>query len=99
MIVNTYGCTETTICIGSDIQSQDIPVNNVGRLNPALEGVIVDEELHEVPDGTAGELCIGGPSITTGYWHLPQINAEKFIELGASRLGTSRIVKIVKSEE
>ena len=80
MIVNTYGCTETTICIGSDIQSQDTPVNNVGRLNPALEGVIVDEELHEVPDGTAGELCIGGLSITTGYWHLPQINAEKFIE-------------------
>lgn len=80
MIVNTYGCTETTICIGSDIQSQDTPVNNVGRLNPALEGVIVDEELHEVPEGTAGELCIGGPSITTGYWHLPQINAEKFIE-------------------
>ena len=26
-------------------------------------------------------------------------DAEKFIELGASRLGTSRIVKIVKAEE
>ena len=80
MIVNTYGCTETTICMGSDIQSPDTPVNNVGRLNPALEGIIVDEDLHEVPDGTAGELCISGPSITAGYWNLPQINAEKFIE-------------------
>ena len=26
-------------------------------------------------------------------------DAERFIELGASRLGTSRIVKIVKAEE
>jgi deoxyribose-phosphate aldolase len=26
-------------------------------------------------------------------------DAEKFVELGASRLGTSRIVKIVKAQE
>lgn len=79
MIVNTYGSTETTVCIGSVVQTIEFPVNNVGPLNPLLEGVIVDENLQEVPDGTAGELCIGGPSVTSGYWKLPQQDAVKFI--------------------
>ena len=79
-IVNTYGTTETTVCIGSYVQSVDDETNNVGPVNPLLEYYIVDENFKIVPDGTAGELCIGGPSVTSGYLNRPQHNAEKFIE-------------------
>ena len=79
-IVNTYGSTETSVCIGSYIQDIDDEVNNVGPVNPLLESYIVDENLEPVPDGAAGELCIGGPSVTTGYLNRPQLNADKFIK-------------------
>lgn len=79
-IVNTYGTTETAVCIGSYIQSVDDEVNNAGPVNPLLESYIVNENFEIVPDGTAGELCIGGPSVTSGYLNRPQHNAEKFIK-------------------
>ena len=36
---------------------------------------VCDEQGHEVPADTTGELLIKGPSVTTGYWNVPDSDA------------------------
>ena len=40
---------------------------------------VVDEHLQRVPDGTAGELLIGGRGVGRGYLNAPELTAEKFL--------------------
>jgi acyl-CoA synthetase (AMP-forming)/AMP-acid ligase II len=42
----------------------------------------VDEEGDAVAAGERGELCIRGPSVTSGYWNLPEQTANAFLETG-----------------
>jgi fatty-acyl-CoA synthase len=43
-----------------------------------VEPKIVDDEGHEVPAGTVGELWLRGPCITSGYWNQPETTAKAF---------------------
>jgi fatty-acyl-CoA synthase len=48
---------------------------------------ITDDEGRELPDGTAGEMCVRGPAITPGYWNRPEANAAAFFPGGWFRSG------------
>jgi fatty-acyl-CoA synthase len=48
---------------------------------------ITDDQGHELPDGTAGEMCVRGPAITPGYWNRPDANASGFFPGGWFRSG------------
>lgn len=39
---------------------------------------VVDDQLHDVPVGTVGEVVISGPNITPGYWNRPDANESSF---------------------
>ena len=39
---------------------------------------LVDAEDRDVPDGTAGELIFRGPTLFSGYWNAPEVNATEF---------------------
>ncbi len=78
-LVNCYGFTESALCVSTGIYTADTPVNDIGEITPCLEAHLLDENLHEVEPGETGELCIGGPSLTEGYWNRNDLNAEKFI--------------------
>jgi long-chain acyl-CoA synthetase len=41
---------------------------------------IVGEDGQPVPDGTLGELCIQGPTVTPGYWNRPDATAEAIVD-------------------
>ena len=43
-------------------------------------GAFCDEHRHEVKDGEYGELCIGGPQLTLGYYRNEAKNQEAFFE-------------------
>jgi len=49
---------------------------SVGRAAAGTDVKIVDDDDHELPPNTIGEICGRGPQIMRGYWNLPDATAE-----------------------
>ncbi|TWV99789.1 AMP-binding protein [Chitinophaga pinensis] len=39
----------------------------------------MDNQLRQVPDGTVGEIFIGGVGVGVGYLNRPELNEERFM--------------------
>jgi len=81
-LVNNYGVTEATVVstsgtVAVDDGSGGLP--DVGRPIPGAWLHVLDPDGREVPDGEAGELYIGGPSVAVGYLNRPGLTAERFL--------------------
>jgi amino acid adenylation domain-containing protein len=90
---NLYGPTETTVwSTAYQVQGheQRIPI---GRPIANTEIYILDPHLQPVPIGVTGELYIGGAGLARGYWHKPDLTAEKFIPHPFSTDATARIYR------
>ena len=77
---NTFGSTETGIPPAS---AGRIPVGDAAtdlrkRVSVLCDYRLVDENDHDVPDGTVGELAFRGPTLFSGYWNAPETNAQDF---------------------
>ena len=79
-MVNAYGFTENTVLVTSGVYGAETPANDIGTPVPDSVAYVLDENLNPVPDGTPGELCVGGSQLTEGYWKRPELNARKFIQ-------------------
>lgn len=85
IVVNGYGPSETTICSTfyecSDhvISGQNLPI---GKPVPQTELLILDERLRRVPEGSIGELYIGGAGVAQGYTS-QELTQERFCLLDA----------------
>ncbi len=79
---NLYGPTETTIWSCTK-RIEPHPVNaayeDIGFPIDNTQIYIVDSEMNLMPRGAAGELFIGGAGLSSGYWHRPDLTAEKFV--------------------
>jgi len=60
-------------------QEIDSPFAHIGGPIPTLSIIILDGWLNLVPQGTAGEICVGGLGLGRGYLNGPEMTAEKFI--------------------
>lgn len=81
-LVNNYGPTECTVVATSGVVRADgdaCTAPSIGRPIDNVRAHVLDGQLREVPDGTPGELCIGGPSVARGYRNHPELTAERFI--------------------
>jgi nonribosomal peptide synthetase protein VioO len=79
-LINTYGCTETTLITHS------IDLHGPLATGPAVPGrVPIGRALPHVREHLSeqGELLIGGPSLALGYRGRPDATAERFVELDA----------------
>lgn len=82
-LLNTYGPTETTI-VASLANLADFQVSSENTSLPIGEALgmsqlyILDRYLRPVPNGTKGELWIGGPGLARGYANRPDLSAERF---------------------
>ncbi|MEA4862688.1 MAG: amino acid adenylation domain-containing protein [Victivallaceae bacterium] len=81
MLVNEYGPTECSIVSTYSIffpgDSPEPPPDigfPLGRLNVR----IMDDNLQPLPDGQAGEICIGGIGLARGYHNRPDLDALAF---------------------
>ncbi len=85
-VENLYGPTELTIvCMAYVFSTERSPaeceagVLPIGRPLPGMRPLVVDEQLHEVPAGSVGELLVTGPQMTGGYWCDPRRTSEVFV--------------------
>ncbi|NKI92316.1 non-ribosomal peptide synthetase [Rhizobacter sp. SG703] len=85
-LLNAYGPTEATATAAAldctPFVRRDAPLPSTVPIGTALPGRalrIVDADLHPVPVGVAGELCIGGPLLARGYLGRPGLTAERFV--------------------
>ncbi len=86
VLENLYGPTEVTIaCTAYRWDPARSPAECRGGLVPigdplpGLQALVADDSLCEVAAGEAGELLMGGPQVTLGYWRDPQRTAAVFV--------------------
>jgi acyl-CoA synthetase (AMP-forming)/AMP-acid ligase II len=92
-IVNGYGPTETTTFACCHRIAQDEELNGTVPIGRQLQNVVVQivgPDGKPVPDGTPGELWIGGSGVSRGYWRRPELTAEKFVTDADGALGGGR---------
>ena len=81
-IVNGYGPTETTtfaVCHRIGVREdlgRSVPI---GTPVQNVDVRIVGDDGRPVPDGTPGELWIGGAGVSRGYWRRPDLTERAFV--------------------
>ena len=82
-LFNEYGPTEATVwstvfeCNNPD-PTIAIPI---GKPIGNMKAFVLDEKMRQVPPGVAGELYLGGASISPGYLNRPKLTSERFLQL------------------
>ncbi|MGW5438980.1 amino acid adenylation domain-containing protein [Nocardia asteroides] len=79
MHFNDYGPTEATIWAtgtGPLLPGCEI---TIGTAVPGIATLVLDDRLHPVPDGIAGELYLAGPALARGYHGRPDLTAARFV--------------------
>lgn len=77
-LFNLFGPTEATANASACELRPGEPVT-IGKPLAGTRIYLVDEELREVAPGEAGELCISGPGVATGYLNLPELTRQRFV--------------------
>jgi long-chain acyl-CoA synthetase len=86
-LIEGYGLTETSpIAACNPLTSEDFN-GTVGLPMPSTDIAIRDPSGRDLPLGEAGELCIKGPQVMTGYWKKPDETANVMTEDGFLRTG------------
>ena len=88
LMEHAWGMTETT-SVGTIIPKH-MALQKIGSCGlPALhvECKIVDDDGNDLPPNTTGELLIRGPTVTNGYWQLPEATAQAFLPGGWFKTG------------
>ena len=81
-LVNCYGPTEVTVyatafeASAAERIGTEVPI---GRPVSNSHVVLLDDGLNLVPDGSVGEICVGGPGVARGYLGRPAETAERFV--------------------
>ncbi|MBX3080650.1 MAG: long-chain fatty acid--CoA ligase [Anaerolineae bacterium] len=81
VIQTGFGMTETspTVFLSDKRRSLEKPTS-VGKALLHTRVRVIREDLQDVAPGEIGEVCIGGPNITPGYWNRPDANATSFFK-------------------
>lgn len=81
IVIHGYGLTEstalvTTIQVVLDETGQVRHAKSIGRPLDGIAVKILDDEGHEAPVNTVGEICIQGACVMKGYYNAPEANAQ-----------------------
>jgi malonyl-CoA/methylmalonyl-CoA synthetase len=107
-LLERYGMTEIGMALANPLHGERRP-GFVGAPLPGVDVRLVNESGVEVPEGTAGEVEVRGPSVFSEYWQRPEETAAAFrdgwfrtgdmatLDLGSYRLLGRTSVDIIKT--
>lgn len=81
-VIQVYGATES---LGQSVMEPVVGVRKTGSAGVAVGSArieILDDNGAPVPNGTVGEVVIGGDTLASGYWNEPEISAKTFTPKG-----------------
>jgi acyl-CoA synthetase (AMP-forming)/AMP-acid ligase II len=87
IMIEGWGMSETCAIGTNNPVTADAFTGTIGLPLPSIELVIKDEGGCSLPAGSAGEICVRGPNVMTGYYKQPDENAKAFTPDGYLRTG------------
>ncbi|ASW76047.1 peptide synthetase [Chryseobacterium piperi] len=90
--INSYGPTETTVSSNMAKLNREEELT-IGNPLPNYHIAIVDENLNILPRGERGEMIISGPGVSNGYFNLPELTEQKFLDNPFPELPGDKIYK------
>src|SRR5579872_119844 len=80
-LYNEYGPTEATVwaTVHKCEAHPKRPTVSIGKPIANTQAYVLDRDLHPVPAGVQGELCIAGAGVARGYWNRLNLTAAKFV--------------------
>ncbi len=79
-LINSYGSTETSGVLSKKVYGNEEHIC-VGKPYSNTKALIVNDHMIPVPPGEAGELLISNAFMAREYWKLPDLSAQKWINL------------------
>ncbi len=95
-LVNNYGPTEcTVVATSAPVSAEPLAAKfpPIGRAIDNAEIYILNEKLQRVPNGTVGEIYVGGEGLAKGYLNDPQLTAERFLPNPFSNTAGARLYR------
>ncbi|BAO28321.1 long-chain-fatty-acid--CoA ligase [Sulfuritalea hydrogenivorans] len=86
-ILEGYGLSETAPVVTSNPATATGFSGTIGLPVPSTTVSIRDDEGLPLPPGQAGEICVAGPQVMTGYWQRPDETAQVMAADGAFMTG------------
>jgi amino acid adenylation domain-containing protein len=81
-LINMYGITETTVHVTFgelDEAGLSRAATQLGVPLPGMRVHVLDERGEPCPAGVPGEIYVGGPGVSRGYLHRPELTAGRFV--------------------
>ena len=75
-LINIYGPTEGTVW--TSMKKVDNNYSNIGKPFNNYVHYVLDEQMRLLPDGAIGELYVGGPQLSRGYYGKPELTSKVF---------------------
>jgi len=76
-LLERYGMTELGMALSNPLAGERRP-GYVGQPLPGVEVRLVDDDGHDVAEGTPGELEVRGPAVCLEYWQRPDDTRDAF---------------------
>ncbi|HET8643325.1 MAG TPA: alpha/beta fold hydrolase, partial [Pseudonocardiaceae bacterium] len=89
VLENQYGPTETHLATAYPMTGDPQAWPSLPPIGRAIGGVrvlVLDGDLQQVPEGTPGEIYLGGVCLADGYDGRPDLTGERFLETPYGRL-------------
>ena len=92
-MIEGWGMSETCAIGSNNPVTQKTFSGDIGFPLPSIELAIKDDEGLTLAQGEAGEICIRGPNVMTGYYKQPEETAKAFTADGFMRTGDIGIMQ------
>ncbi|MBS0925628.1 long-chain-fatty-acid--CoA ligase FadD [Providencia sp. JGM181] len=78
-LLEGYGLTECSPLVSGNPYNLTAYSGSIGIPVPSTDVKFLDDDGHEVPHGTPGEMWVKGPQVMKGYWNRPDSTSEVLI--------------------